>query len=124
MKQYKCRAPGCTKLVDSPGYCQQHQRPIQSATVNKPFVNASRSNQSLYRTYRWRKLKLELLRRQPYCAICGVTVGLQVHHVQPPRGDAGLFYAPENLIVLCEHCHRRLTQRETAARRKQRNIDV
>ena len=124
MKLYRCKTPGCNYILDRPGYCERHQRPVQTATESKPFATANRTNQSMYRTYKWRKLKSEIIKQQPYCAICGVTVGLQVHHVQPPRGDASLFYAPENLIVLCEHCHRRLTQLETTSRRIQKGKGV
>jgi 5-methylcytosine-specific restriction protein A len=35
-----------------------------------------------------------------------------VDHVQPHRGDVGLFLDPGNLAAMCSSCHSRKTARE------------
>jgi 5-methylcytosine-specific restriction protein A len=35
-----------------------------------------------------------------------------VHHITPPKGDEELFFDRNNLTVLCESCHARMTSAE------------
>lgn len=53
---------------------------------------------------RWRSIRRDILRRAPFCAVCGTTKRLQVHHIIPFRltqdNDAA------NLIPLCVKHHR------------------
>lgn len=53
---------------------------------------------------RWRQVRGEVLRAQPFCAVCGTRRHLQVHHIVPFR----LSYdnSEGNLIPLCVKCHK------------------
>jgi 5-methylcytosine-specific restriction protein A len=78
----------------------------------KPFENAIRYNEELYKTSQWRKLRKEILKEQPVCSKCGADKGLHIHHIVPPRGNIELFYDRYNLITICGDCHRLETARE------------
>ena len=110
-----CCHPGCDLLIDvSETYCPQHQ------VTRKPFENATRANQHLYNTTRWRKLRREVLTRQNTCVKCGITnaeLALDIHHVIPPRGNEELFFDVDNCVPVCKSCHRVLTSSEARARK-------
>ena len=63
----------------------------------------------LYDRAAWKRLRLEQLRREPWCAFClrsGHQVPAQVvDHVIPHRGDEQLFFDPDNLASLCKQHH-------------------
>jgi len=108
-----CRAPNCNKLIPSDkAYCEAHQPPPRI-----PFANATRSNEVLYKTHRWRALRKKIIAETPYCVYCGADKYLEIHHKIPPRGDEDLFYDEGNCIPVCKLCHRKLTAREIKNRR-------
>lgn len=113
MKMFRCNFPGCGKLLNERGYCPAHQ-----ATRPKPFENAMRPNEALYRTTRWKKLRAEILQKTPFCEFCFREGALQVHHLIPPRGDEQLFFDRGNLRVICAECHRKITAQEIKQRRE------
>jgi len=107
-----CNEAGCNALIDSGStYCQKH---IKAPRV--PFQNATRSNDGLYNTTRWRKLRKKILSETPYCIRCGADSGLEIHHKVAPRGDVELFYEESNCVPVCRACHRRFTAREILGR--------
>lgn len=55
---------------------------------------------------RWTTIRKAALRQTPFCAFCGRTRHLQVHHIIPSRltRDNSL----TNLIPLCRACHKRV----------------
>ena len=55
---------------------------------------------------RWKAIRREALRRTPFCAFCGSTRHLQVHHIIPFRLTRD--NSPTNLIPLCLACHKRV----------------
>jgi len=111
MKAKICNEPSCHTLISqSEIYCNKHKK-----EPSKPFSNAVRSNEGLYNTSRWRKLKKKILSEQPYCSRCGLSnkeVLLHVHHKMPARGNEDIFFDESNLEVICEHCHRIITNIE------------
>lgn len=82
--------------------------------IRKPFQNAKRKNESLYRTCEWRQLRKETIEKNPCCYYCGSVDNLQVHHITPPKGNRDLFFDTDNLMVVCRYCHSRLTGIENA----------
>jgi len=108
-----CCSPGCNKLIPvGKAYCDKCQPPARI-----PFQNAIRSNEGLYNTNRWRKLRKKVLSETPYCIKCGADSGLEIHHKIPPRGDIELFYEESNCVPVCRVCHRKITAREILGRR-------
>src|SRR5574344_1864672 len=100
-----CNFPCCSNYaVDKHTYCEEHLK--QSQERHQNFMNAKRANTSLYNTQRWRTLRKEHLKEQPYCVCCGSTENLTVDHIFEARGNEELFFNPDNLQTLCSTCHR------------------
>lgn len=57
----------------------------------------------------WDKAKAEHLRRYSFCAVCGSTADLDVHHLEPVRLAPHRRLDPSNLQTLCRRCHNRTT---------------
>jgi len=102
-----CTYPRCANLVDGGGRCPTH-RPTEADRPNADV-------RTWYRTPRWRALRTVVLRDQPYCADCareGRRVPTtDVDHIEPHRGDAGLFWSRQNLQALCHRHHSAKTGR-------------
>jgi 5-methylcytosine-specific restriction enzyme A len=68
-----------------------------------------------YATSRWQKLRIQVLTRDSFtCRLCGKLEGntalLVADHRIPHKGDAVLFWAPDNLQCLCQVCHNSVKQ--------------
>jgi 5-methylcytosine-specific restriction protein A len=113
MKKYICRSPGCNRLLESPGYCEEHI----IREKDKPFNGAIRYNEKLYNTTRWRNLRKEHLKENDYCQECGLKEDLTVDHKISPLGNEELFFDPDNLQTLCKKCHRIKTANEINERK-------
>jgi len=66
----------------------------------------------VYHTPRWRKLRLEVVRRDAYtCVMCGASVRgrrkSRVDHILPVRSHPELAWCKENLRTLCATCDNR-----------------
>jgi len=113
---YVCKHSGCSNLVETKGtFCMEHKHLQEEEEQRKKeffFKNARKPNKELYNTSQWRALRQEILIEQPACVICNSTEHLQVHHIQPPKGNPTLFYDRNNLSVVCEICHRKITHLE------------
>lgn len=107
-----CRFSGCNNYaIDGKAYCEEHY------VAPKPFATATRCNEGMYATARWRNLRKAHLAMYPVCAVCGATDDLSVDHIVAPCGNEDLFYNPDNLQTLCRNCHRKKTAQEIRQRR-------
>lgn len=77
-----------------------------------------------YKTERWRKLRLEILRRDAYtCQQTGVLCigkypadnSAVVDHIRPHRGDETLFWHPSNLQTVSKAYHDSEKQKQERA---------
>ena len=70
------------------------------------YQNKNRVDRNYYRTYDWRKTRIETLERDEYkCCICGNgNIELNVHHKIPV--SKGGHDTLDNLETLCIECHR------------------
>lgn len=116
-----CRAPGCNQLSDQ-SFCPKHRdRPKQDwrSAKTAPFANAQRYNTELYQTQRWKELRQKVLDKFDHrCCKCGTQEHLQVHHIKRPFGDETLFFDENNLIPICDSCHRIETASQCKTGRK------
>ena len=88
------RCASCSKLVVGRCGCQG--------------TNTSATHRG-YTSARWRRVRLEQLRCQPFCTQCG-DVACDVDHVIPHTGpDDPRFWDRTNLNSLCKPCHSRKT---------------
>lgn len=64
---------------------------------------------SMPRSREWKKVRLEHLRKNPCCAVCGNCNDVVPHHIVPFHTDPSRELDPDNLISLCEgdtfNCH-------------------
>ena len=63
----------------------------------------------LIQSERWRRLRREKLRKNPYCEVCGVPA-TEVHHLTPVesmplRQMELLMFDMQNLQSICRKCH-------------------
>lgn len=113
-----CNYPNCNNFaLDGHIYCGIHYK------EPKPFENAKRSNEGLYNTSKWRKLRKEHLNKEPYCIKCGATEDLTVDHIADPLGNEFLFFDKNNLQTLCKSCHRIKTSAEIQQRKRNHKND-
>ncbi|CAN5479337.1 hypothetical protein BH10PSE7_BH10PSE7_15350 [soil metagenome] len=70
-----------------------------------------------YNSARWLSLRLATFLRDGYtCKRCGtVTSHLACDHIQPHRGNARLFWDPDNLQSLCIDCHDKKQKEEQSS---------
>jgi hypothetical protein len=112
-----CNSPGCNELIPpTERYCQHHKKESPP-----PFSSAIRFNEALYKTSHWRKLRAKILREQPNCFKCGISgskAKLEVHHIIAPRGNEELFFDENNLVSVCQVCHKIITNQEIGNRKE------
>lgn len=90
------------------GLCPEHQRRYQQQHGER---RTNKDVRKWYFTTRWRRLRLLVISEQYYrCIACGhAQLQLDVDHIQPHRGDAGLFWKRSNLQAMCHTCHAQKT---------------
>jgi 5-methylcytosine-specific restriction endonuclease McrA len=57
---------------------------------------------------KWLSLKSRILYERQYCEICKTNRFLQVHHILSRSTNPELAMDKENLMVLCEECHKEI----------------
>ena len=57
------------------------------------------------RSPKWSAVRRAFVRANPYCAACGTTRELEVHHIIPFHIDASRELDTANLLTLCQDCH-------------------
>lgn len=92
----KSRIRGITKSNSSANFCSQA---CYHRWLCKPDRTTGRGSQ-------WRQSRLQAIARAPFCAKCGTTKRLEVHHIVPFRMTRD--NRPVNLIPLCKSCHKQV----------------
>lgn len=99
-----CNAPGCPELIRGQPYCSKH-------TAQRHAEDRQRRGSSSERGYgsRWQKYRKAYLARHPLCVMCRdegrVGAAEVVDHVQDHKGNAALFWNPDNHRALCKRHH-------------------
>ena len=84
-------------------------------------MNIKSEYQKLIDTPEWRAIRLEVLKRDRNCVLCGSVEDLTVHHRHYTRPLATGFFNPDNLITLCYSCHEVVTDHQRRLRYKKKN---
>lgn len=107
-----CTTHGCWRLAEKgSSRCDRHN-------AKKEHYQAHPRGSSTQQGYgsRWRRYRLAFLTANPLCIHCladGVTTpATVVDHIKPHRGDARLFWDPDNHQPLCKRHHDAKTARE------------
>ena len=126
MKQL-CKYPSCGKEANENGYCDKHQQYKRNTDAYRKRLEVeearnnptpSRAYQSLYQSYRWKKIRARQIKEWHYCQLCGSTIPpFTVHHVFPHHGNETLFFAGP-FMTLCKSCHSRITLEEQRMNKK------
>lgn len=109
--QRACAVPGCAGLTHG-RYCEKHQDLEQAARRAKDqrFDEGRGSAAARGYGFRWRKLRLMVLRETPLCQWEGCSeAASEVDHIQPKR--LGGTDARDNLQSLCKAHHSMKTAR-------------
>lgn len=120
MKSFK---PGLSRSIET---ASVSSRPDKERARLKQREQAD-SLRGLYRTKRWRDLRLKILERDLYtCRQTGVILSgtypapnsAVVDHIKPHRGDEALFWDVENLQSVCKSWHDSIKQAREKADQK------
>lgn len=79
--------------------------------VNSLFLHHCKyycNPESFFNKIKWLRLKSEILREKQKCENCGSNMCLHVHHILPRYSNPELGMDKENLMVLCEECHKKI----------------
>lgn len=116
-KPVACACIGCGQMfMSSPSklaakrgagkYCTRTCRDKHwRGPLNPNWVDGAKVN---VRGPNWQAIRRAIVARDGCCQHCGSTEKLHVHHIVPFRLFASHEQAnePDNLITLCQHCHR------------------
>ena len=92
-------------------------------SINRQKINSFYDNTTRLRFNKeWAEKKLEILRRDDYtCRKClksqsgyDLKPTLNVHHIIPASQEMALFLDSDNLITLCENCHKEVHSEDKA----------
>jgi 5-methylcytosine-specific restriction endonuclease McrA len=61
---------------------------------------------------KWLLLKSQIIYEKGCCEICGSIKKLQVHHILPRCSNPELNLDKDNLMVLCEDCHKKIHEND------------
>jgi len=104
-----CNQPGCPELVES-GYCEKHQKAKRKSDDSR----RDKKVRSLY-NYRWQQYSKRFLRKNPLCVKCRsngrVKASEVTDHIEPHKGDYGLFWDVNNHAAMCKWHHDKKTAR-------------
>ena len=116
-----CVASGCALLaLPDLSHCEDHEAQrlerLAKRRANAQLSEAAKANRKVYGTKRWKRARLQYLKRSPLCVDCGelglVVEATDVDHIIPHKGDASLMWDKTNWQSLCHPCHSRKTARE------------
>lgn len=113
-----CAEAGCNAIIPKgETYCALHKaRHItQGQGRKKGWQGATRAGN--YHNAKWYAMRAKVRKEHPYCAYCGATSRLEVHHIKSVRLHPELMFDKNNLLVLCHSCHAIETRREIEQRR-------
>ena len=114
MKQ--CAAPSCTAIAEqAKPYCESHRDYV---AVHAKAMRDSCSWSRYYGLAVWKKLRRQVLSRDPVCVLCNRAPATECDHITAHKGNWFLFCGGlnmENLQGLCSPCHSRKTATEDSA---------
>jgi 5-methylcytosine-specific restriction protein A len=113
-----CGKINCNKLVEKEArYCDEHKKEYDKKVKNSQnWYRQNRDDkdeQDFYKSKKWIKSRTNTLERDFYlCRLCYieklVTTADMVHHIVELKEDKSLALDAENLISLCDGCHKKV----------------
>lgn len=105
-----------------PNYITGRQRRCSTCEGERESTRDLAEIRKLYHTARWRRLRDDKQRQDPFCDDCRSedieTVWTELDHTIPHRGDLKRFWDPDNLTGKCKVHHDAKTAREVRERKR------
>jgi transposase-like protein len=76
------------------------------------------ARQAVYASSEWKRLARDVRRRDKVCRLCESGESTEVHHIDPFSQSPLLVLDIGNVILLCAKCHRKITHREQAWKKR------
>lgn len=109
----ECRLPGCHELTrEKNGYCVEHQKEMRSYKADK--------YDRFYRTKEWLNKRGYIVDRDMHlCIDCLINKedpveAKIVHHIEPVKDNWSRRLDNNNLISVCDSCHKKIEGRYAA----------
>ncbi|MDU4325701.1 MAG: HNH endonuclease [Clostridium celatum] len=109
----ECRLPGCHELTrEKNGYCIEHQKEMRSYKADK--------YDRFYRTKEWLNKRGYIVDRDMHlCIDCLINKedpveAKIVHHIEPVKDNWSRRLDNNNLISVCDSCHKKIEGRYAA----------
>jgi len=102
-----------------------NKRPFWLPAKQKAFATVEKPEGAEYNTRRWRKVRYEVLRKEPLCRLCaskGLTTEAKIVDHIISVTDGGSFWAYDNMQPLCLKCHKIKTYQDMKRRRLNKQI--
>ena len=112
-----CSTIGCPSLTGCVStLCILKKQGVHKAPETDIDHRGNYSRKNAYNSTRWRKVRSSQLSKEPLCQRCLsydiTTIGKDVDHVEPHRGNPRLMWDAINLQTLCHSCHSHKTGHE------------
>ena len=111
----KCRVPACNELTrERNGYCIAHQKEVR--------VYKSDKYDKFYRSKEWLNKRRYIIERDMgLCIDCLISKeepvdAKIVHHIEPVKDNWNRRLENNNLISVCDSCHKKIEGRYSAGR--------
>lgn len=108
-----CKKTGCNKLLQSPGYCENHQ-PVKVNRFENLDKKKTPEQRKFYSSARWTEVSKRHRQNEPLCRRCKkngrVVKGDLVHHNPPLEELLSQGRSPYDdsvLETLCTSCHQK-----------------
>lgn len=111
-----CNHKGCKKLIGfKEGYCEEHKINAKENSQDRyrryDKQREGRSDRKIYNSTSWDKIRDKIKQRDfGLCKLCLYNNEIKdmelVHHIVEVREDETLAYNPDNLISVCDKCHK------------------
>lgn len=121
-----CSAPSCKQISVENGRCDRHQQKPKKCSKQQNSRASTTVNEHIYQSAKWRKLRARKANDSPLCETC-LTYNIIkpvdiVDHIKPVLDYPKLAYVYSNLQSLCHQCHNEKTAKETAERKKPKQL--
>jgi 5-methylcytosine-specific restriction endonuclease McrA len=112
-KRCKCGA----KILRQERYCEACSKNVVYKQ-NKQYDTHTRSEElsAFYKSAQWKKVRAQVLAREPFCRACKRVAQVVDHIVEIKDGGAKVSY--DNLQPLCHNCHNKKTADVKSLREK------
>jgi len=114
MPSHFCKYPSCGTIVQEYGCCNKHksycdkqdaERQKRYDATRDPIVVA------FYNSKEWQATRANKLSLNPICEHCKRLMATECHHIDPVKANWNRRLDIDNLMSVCQACHKRIERR-------------